>query len=89
MKAGARYIHTYIVHAQIYQSTYTRDCNKFKPYVSLDVETGVPRQVARLRESVAEEKAAVARAKSTEMLLKKYTLRNKTLCDKKVTCQQR
>lgn len=41
-------------------------------------------QVARLRESVAVEKEAVARAKETEMLMKKYTLRNKTLCDKKV-----
>ena len=42
------------------------------------------RQVARLREIVAEKQEAVARAKETEVLLKKYTLRNKTLCDKKV-----
>ena len=40
--------------------------------------------MAQLRETVTEKNEAVARAKETEMLLKKYTLRNKTLCDKKV-----
>ncbi len=41
-------------------------------------------QVAQLREAVAEEKAAVAKARETEVLLKKYALRNKAQCDKKV-----
>lgn len=41
-------------------------------------------KVAELREAVAKEKAAVAKAKETEVLLKKYALRNKTQCDKKV-----
>eukprot|EP00752_Nemacystus_decipiens_P002846 g2651.t1 len=46
-------------------------------------------EVARLRESVAEQKEAVVRAKETEILMKKYTLRNKTLYDKKVKDMQR
>lgn len=45
---------------------------------------GMVHQVARLGESVAKEKEAVARGKETEALMKKYTLRNKTLYDKKV-----
>lgn len=41
-------------------------------------------QVARLRQNMAAEKEAAERAIKSEMLMKKYTLRNKTLYDKQV-----
>ncbi|CAM9254608.1 unnamed protein product [Pylaiella littoralis] len=47
-------------------------------FVALEAE------VAQLRESVAMERATAARAKEREVLLKKYSIRNKQLYEKKV-----
>ncbi|CAM9301305.1 unnamed protein product [Ectocarpus fasciculatus] len=46
-------------------------------------------EVSRLRESVASERESVLRAREAEWLMKKYALRNSTLCEKKVKDLQR